>query len=73
MELFSTKFESMVKTLFEKNVSNIIATVPISKGKPIPLVESLKNSKTSKIFEVTKHNRDTIDTEVMSYLKARNN
>ena len=73
MELLSSKFENLVKTLFENNVSNIIATVPISKGKPIPLVESLKNSKKSKIFEVTKHNRDTIETEIMSHLKGRNN
>ena len=70
MELCSSKFENQIKTMFESCALNIIATIPIPKGKPIPLIESLKNKKNSKIFEVTKSNRDSIDTSIMSYLKG---
>ena len=70
MELLSSKFESQIKTLFENSPSNIIATIPLSKGKPIPLVESIRNDKNSKVFEVTKSNRDSIETVIMTYIRG---
>ena len=70
MELLSPKFQSQIKTLFENSSSNIIATIPISKGKPIPLVEFIRNNKNSKVFEVTKSNRDSIETVIMTYIRG---
>ena len=66
MELLSSKFQDLVHLLFEKNKSNIIATIPLPKGKPIPFVESLRNRSDCKTFLVTLTNRNTVGIEIMS-------
>ncbi len=42
MELFSKTFVSSLKRLFDSKSAIILATVPVSKGKLIPIVEDLK-------------------------------
>ena len=70
MELLSAEFVKLVTSLFEQNSTNIIATIPMPKGKPIPFVESLKNKSDSSIYIVTKNNRNTIDSEIMSIIEG---
>ena len=70
MELFSATFESLIKQIYEKSNCNIIATIPIPKGKPIELIEALKNRPDCKIFTVTKTNRDNIENEIILALKG---
>ena len=70
MELFSETFESLIRQIYEQNNCNIIATIPIPKGKPIKLIESLKNRPDCKIFIVTKTNRDNIENEIVLALKG---
>ena len=70
MELFSATFESLIRQIYEQNNCNIIATIPIPKGKPIKLIESLKNRPDCKIFTVTKTNRDNIENEIVLALKG---
>ena len=70
MELFSETFESLIKQIYEQNDCNIIATIPIPKGKPFKLIESLKNRPDCKIFTVTKTNRDNIENEILLALKG---
>ena len=67
MELFSSKFQAHIKALFERNTNDIIATIPSKHS--IPFIEALKNKENSKLFEVTKQNRDSIDSAIISYIK----
>ena len=73
MELFSTKFENVVRQLFEDKNHNVIATIPIPRRQPIPLIESLRNRCDCKLFVVTKDNRDTIKREIISEIMAASN
>ena len=73
MELLSPKFEKVVKQLFEENTSNIIATVPSSKEKPIPFIDSLKKRDDCTIFLVTKSNRNTLENEIISAILSISN
>ena len=43
MELFSDEFKRNVQKCFSSSKNVILATVPIPKGKPIPLVETVKS------------------------------
>lgn len=43
MELFSDEFKRNVQKCFSSSHNVILATVPIPKGKPIPLVETVKS------------------------------
>ena len=53
MEMFSTRFKQDVKKLFEAENTTVVATIPISKGKPIPLVEDIRSRKDVKLFTVS--------------------
>lgn len=55
MELFSKNFSRAVQRLFEAGKTSnfrILATVPLSKGRPLPLVESIKQKPDCKMFTV---------------------
>ena len=52
MELFSHQFRDLVKLLFEATNTRIIATIPMSKGKPIPFVEYIRGHKRSQVYKV---------------------
>ena len=52
MELFSHKFVQLVKTIYEQKHCTILATIPIAKGRPIPLVEELRQRQDCQVFEV---------------------
>lgn len=53
MELFSQAFVQTVKKLFSNPQTVILATIPISKGKPIPLVEEIRTRPDAKLFIVS--------------------
>lgn len=52
MELFSQSFISAVRELFLSPQATILATVPITKQRPIPFVEELKNRQDVTLIEV---------------------
>lgn len=52
MELFSRSFNDAVKNLFETPNLQIIATIPVAKGKPIPLIENLRSDPKNIIITV---------------------
>ena len=54
MELFSCSFCDTVEHLFELSNVVMLATVPISKGKPIQLVERLKGRTDVKLLTVSR-------------------
>lgn len=44
MELLSGKFKAAVETTFKKSEVRILASIPVPKGVPINLVESLRTN-----------------------------
>lgn len=52
MELFSQSFIGSVRELFSLGQATILATVPVTRQRPIPFVDELKNSKDVTLIEV---------------------
>ena len=64
IECFSRRFQSVVRALYSTN-KNIISTIPLSKGKPLPLVEELSSRSDTSIMTVSKENRDYLGVSVL--------
>lgn len=52
MEMFSGTFTQTVRTLIAREDATVLATIPIAKGQPLPLVEELRTKKDAYIFTV---------------------
>ena len=52
MELFSKSFSSAVRNVFRLEGVVILATIPIARGKPLPLVEELRKNEKCTVIEV---------------------
>ena len=52
MELFSRHFSEAVKEIFRLQDVIVLATIPIARGKPLSLVEELRNNDKCMIIEV---------------------
>jgi nucleoside-triphosphatase THEP1 len=64
MELMSQKFSRGVHDLFSKASSanfRILATIPISKGRPLPVVEALRQRTDCRIVTVKKDHICRVD------------
>ncbi|XP_066467537.1 cancer-related nucleoside-triphosphatase isoform X1 [Tiliqua scincoides] len=66
MELFSQSFVQAVHQLLSGSGTVILGTIPVSKGKPLGLVEEIRNRKEVKVFNITKENRDSILQDVVT-------
>lgn len=53
MELFSSQFAHIVHHLFDNPKYAVIATLPIQRGRPITLVEEIRNRKDVTLFNVS--------------------
>ncbi|XP_045771412.1 nucleoside-triphosphatase THEP1-like isoform X1 [Maniola jurtina] len=63
MEFFSTNFKSRIKEIFSPASKNIVlATIPVRQSDP--LIESIRNNSRSKVWIVTRANRNTIHEEI---------
>ncbi|KAI1894642.1 hypothetical protein AGOR_G00117860 [Albula goreensis] len=69
MELFSQAFVRAVRQALDSSACSILGTIPIPKGKPLGLVEEVRNRSDVKVFNVTKDNRDTILQDIMAALQ----
>ncbi|MGH0147240.1 UNVERIFIED_CONTAM: hypothetical protein FKN15_051250 [Acipenser sinensis] len=69
MELFSQSFIQAVRQTLENAQSSILGTIPIPKGKPLGIVEEIRNRRDVKVFTVTKENRDCILPEIVTALQ----
>ncbi|XP_034238237.1 cancer-related nucleoside-triphosphatase homolog isoform X2 [Thrips palmi] len=69
MELFSQRFELAVKNVFATNTS-ILGTIPLQKGRPIPLVEFIRTHPSVKLFTVDYKNRDSVPYEIVNLLAS---
>ncbi|XP_013784676.1 cancer-related nucleoside-triphosphatase homolog [Limulus polyphemus] len=68
MEMYSEHFKQAVRASFNLNGVSILATIPVAKGKPLPLVEELRNRKDVTIITVTRDNRESLVQEVTCLL-----
>ncbi|XP_068632045.1 cancer-related nucleoside-triphosphatase homolog [Battus philenor] len=65
MEFYSETFKSKIKEIFNSNSKNVVlATIPLRKSDP--LIESIRHDKNSKVWLVTKENRNTIHEEIIN-------
>ena len=52
MELFSQSFCRTVQHLLDDHSNTVFCTIPVAKGKPLPLVEQLRNRKDIILYQV---------------------
>ncbi|XP_064092388.1 cancer-related nucleoside-triphosphatase-like isoform X1 [Macrobrachium nipponense] len=64
MEMFSQKFVSGVRQVMGQSSSTVLTTIPIPKGRPIPLVEEIRNRKDILLINLSRENRDDPNLEV---------
>ena len=69
MESFSQKFKQEIRRLFAEFDGDIIATIPHSRGSPLPLVQEISELSNTEIIMVTKENRDSIHTQIINRIK----
>ncbi|XP_034830746.1 nucleoside-triphosphatase THEP1 isoform X3 [Maniola hyperantus] len=63
MEFFSTNFKSRIKEIFSPASKNIVlATMPMRSTDP--LIESIRKHSSSKVWVVTRQNKNTIHEEI---------
>ncbi|XP_047488276.1 cancer-related nucleoside-triphosphatase-like [Penaeus chinensis] len=58
MEMFSQGFVTSVQRILAQPDATVLTTIPIPKGKPIPLVEQIRNGKNVFLVNLSKANRD---------------
>ncbi|KAM4694896.1 cancer-related nucleoside-triphosphatase [Discoglossus pictus] len=72
MELFSQSFIQGVRKTLIRADAIVFGTIPVPKGKPLPLVEEIRNRQDVKVFNITKENRDGILQEIVNTLQDCN-
>ncbi|XP_069118207.1 cancer-related nucleoside-triphosphatase homolog [Argopecten irradians] len=65
MELFSHTFVRVIKDLLNSKNTTVITTIPIAKGRPIPVVEEVRTRSDAVIFTVSQSNRDALLEDVI--------
>ncbi|KAL7987562.1 hypothetical protein Chor_006481 [Crotalus horridus] len=70
MELFSQTFIQAVQQILNGSRTVILGTIPVPKGKPLRLVEEIRNRKEVKLFSITRENRDAILQEVVTAVES---
>ncbi|XP_068751479.1 cancer-related nucleoside-triphosphatase homolog [Montipora capricornis] len=69
MELFSQSFVNYVRELFSLSQATILATVPVTKQRPIAFVDELKRREDVTLIEVSRSSRDELVGEVVRMLE----
>ncbi|KAI8513291.1 hypothetical protein Bbelb_099300 [Branchiostoma belcheri] len=70
MEMFSQHFIQAVRLVLDSPGSTVLATLPVAKGRPLPVVEEIRRRNDATLFTVTKENRDSLVPEVVAAIKA---
>lgn len=60
MEMFSQGFVSEVRQVMSKPSTTVLTTIPVPKGRPIPLVEEIRSRKDSYLINLSRENRDDV-------------
>jgi len=70
MECFSKKFSAAIRKVYAEYPGTVVATIPHSRGKPLPLVEEVLSQPNIEVITVTHENRD--DLPEIIYRKIKN-
>ncbi|XP_030770762.1 cancer-related nucleoside-triphosphatase [Rhinopithecus roxellana] len=70
MELFSQPFIQAVRQTLSAPGTTILGTIPVPKGKPLALVEEIRNRKDVKVFNVTKENRNHLLSDIVTCVQS---
>ncbi|XP_004620377.1 cancer-related nucleoside-triphosphatase isoform X1 [Sorex araneus] len=70
MELFSQPFIQTVRHTLSTPGTVVLGTIPIPKGKPLALVEEIRNRKDVKVFTVTKENRNHLLQDIVTCVQS---
>ncbi|XP_003386339.1 PREDICTED: cancer-related nucleoside-triphosphatase homolog [Amphimedon queenslandica] len=68
MELFSKPFSTAIKRVFDQKDLVVLATVPLSKGRGLAVVEEIKRRQDCSLIEVTEFNRDSLSESITKQL-----
>nr|XP_003940835.2 cancer-related nucleoside-triphosphatase isoform X1 [Saimiri boliviensis boliviensis] len=70
MELFSQPFIQAVRQTLSVPGTIILGTIPVPKGKPLALVEEIRNRNDVKVFNVTKENRNHLLPDIVTCVQS---
>ncbi|XP_004691187.1 PREDICTED: cancer-related nucleoside-triphosphatase isoform X1 [Condylura cristata] len=70
MELFSQPFIQAVRQTLSTPGTVVLGTIPIPKGKPLDLVEEIRNRNDIKVFNVTKENRNHLLPDIVTWVQS---
>ncbi|KAM5163505.1 cancer-related nucleoside-triphosphatase isoform 1-T1 [Mantella aurantiaca] len=70
MEHFSHKFISVVYEILDSANVIVFGTIPVPKGKPLPLVEEIRLRQDVKVFNITKENRCAMLQEIVTTVRS---
>ncbi|XP_053463529.1 cancer-related nucleoside-triphosphatase [Nycticebus coucang] len=70
MELFSQPFIHAVRQTLSAPGTVILGTIPVPKGKPLALVEEIRNRSDVKVFNVTKENRNHLLQDIVMSVQS---
>ncbi|XP_004451085.1 cancer-related nucleoside-triphosphatase [Dasypus novemcinctus] len=70
MELFSQTFIQAVHQTLSTPGIIILGTIPVPKGKPLALVEEIRNRNDVKVFNVTKENRNNLLQDIVMWVQS---
>ncbi|XP_032696998.1 cancer-related nucleoside-triphosphatase [Lontra canadensis] len=70
MELFSQPFLRAVRQTLATPGTVVLGTIPIPKGKPLALVEEIRNRNDVQVFSVTKENRNHLLPDIVTCVQS---
>ncbi|XP_020041367.2 cancer-related nucleoside-triphosphatase [Castor canadensis] len=70
MELFSQPFTQAVRQTLSMPGTIVLGTIPVPKGKPLALVEEIRNRHDVTVLSVTKENRNCLLPEIMKHMPS---
>uniref|UniRef100_A0A8C8U0K7 Cancer-related nucleoside-triphosphatase n=1 Tax=Peromyscus maniculatus bairdii TaxID=230844 RepID=A0A8C8U0K7_PERMB len=70
MELFSQPFIQAVRQTLSTPGTVVLGTIPVPKGKPLALVEEIRNRRDVKVFSVTKENRNSLLPDIVTCVQS---
>ncbi|KAM7332254.1 hypothetical protein ACRRTK_008962 [Alexandromys fortis] len=70
MELFSQPFIQAVRQTLSTPGTIVLGTIPVPKGKPLALVEEIRNRHDVKVFSVTKENRNSLLPDIVTCVQS---
>ncbi|EDL96762.1 similar to RIKEN cDNA 2310079N02 (predicted), isoform CRA_b [Rattus norvegicus] len=69
-QLFSQPFIQAVRQTLSTPGIIVLGTIPISRGKPLALVEEIRKRRDVKVFSVTRENRNSLLPDIVAVVQS---